>query len=127
MLCAQQTVENELQRSPDVAVGDRAFTPFPLEAPPVLQRSPDVAVGDRLSPTRRIHAVPRFNGGPTSPSGIETIHDQKMDRKSSLQRSPDVAVGDRRRNGSGPVGEPNGFNGAPTSPSGIGRCPAGER
>ena len=60
----------ELQRSPDLVVGDRTtghdYSHWVLE----LQRSPDLVVGDRPRPSRRCARGTRFNGAPTSWSGI---------------------------------------------------------
>src|SRR5206468_2079563 len=117
-------VASRLQRSPDVAVGDRHFSRPTIFPSFLLQRSPDVAVGDRrtdddvAAPDRAASTEPRrrrrgssprswtwtwarwsFNGAPTSPSGI------------GARENP-------------PRGAWARFNGAPTSPSGIGSSAA---
>ncbi len=63
---------------------------------------------------------PRFNGAPTSRSGMASLHWPAASTAFALQRSPDLAVGDggassTRRSAS------TRFNGAPTSRSGMGR------
>src|SRR5205823_3032408 len=112
-----------------------------------LQRSPDVAVGDRSTWSGCPAPTASFNGAPTSPSGIEVRRARARRRAAAsteprrrrrgsggrrgrcaglvpLQRSPDVAVGDRAPAAAGAL-PLRGFNGAPTSPSGIapGRLP----
>ncbi len=60
-----------LQRSPDLAVGDGELS-FPARGCYVrLQRSPDLAVGDGSATPDRPPAPPRFNGAPTSRSGMD--------------------------------------------------------
>jgi len=88
-----------LQRSPDLAVGDRAASISRSARGVELQRSPDLAVGDRWRRDAEVHGREGFNGAPTSRSGIV--------------RSSATAPCFRTR-----------FNGAPTSRSGIAACPA---
>ncbi len=61
----------------------------------------------------------RFNGAPTSRSGIALGPLPLRIGNGGLQRSPDLAVGDRRGRGRNPA-RGRRFNGAPTSRSGIG-------
>ena len=110
----------ELQRSPDLVVGDRyqrasrardthGFNGAPTSwsgiavSPCVvwldeleLQRSPDLVVGDRRPiPGCRSTCRSCFNGAPTSWSGIVADSDVLTDAPAELQRSPDLVVGDR--------------------------------
>ncbi len=110
----------KLQRSPDLAVGDRTRSSNGLPSLPVLQRSPDLAVGDRRPRRRAARGRPCFNGAPTSRSGIVTQLLHFTAGNMPLQRSPDLAVGDRRRHGMDDESTTS-FNGAPTSRSGIDR------
>ncbi len=109
----------QLQRSPDLAVGDGSAAQERLVPLKVLQRSPDLAVGDGSRATVMWRSASRLQRSPDLAVGDGACRLADDNAQIVLQRSPDLAVGDggtpKKRAISWTC-----FNGAPTSRSGMG-------
>ncbi len=108
-----------LQRSPDLAVGERSTWMSTTSCSSGLQRSPDLAVGERCRAWRGCTSSRSFNGAPTSRSGNVARPRPGRPGRPSFNGAPTSRSGnaarprqDRRRRSC--------FNGAPTSRSGNG-------